>query len=287
MPRHLVFRFDVDTHRCLSRGTPSLRDLADEFDVRFTFFVNMGRAVSRHRTLLAAGQHLFSKRAVEQPVQHLSSLRKLGAADTIRVIAGNPMVGAAQTAELKRLRDAGHEIGLHGGRNHRQWQDYARRWDQATVSAELAWGLAVLRRVIDVPVGFASPAWQQPDGLGVAAREAGIAYLADEHGNDTDGVNVTQGIPSVATNILGEPGGVGFLEWHRARRSDDETILRDFAHRLDRITNIAVMYDHPFWAGVEDLAMTAKLLREAQSQGVEVVTLRQAVDVAISNETVG
>lgn len=284
MPRHLVFRFDVDTHRCLTRGTPALRALADELDVRFTFFVNMGRAVSRRSTVLAACKRPFRNQSGEH-VQHLSSLRKLGIVDTIRVVAANPKVGAAQHDELRRLRDAGHELGLHGGRNHRQWQDSANRWDQATVSAELAWGLNALGHVIDAPVGFASPTWQQPDNFAGLARAAGIAYLADEHGHNTDGVAMTKGIRSVATNILGEPGGVGFLEWHRARASDDQIIMRDFCSRLEQITDIAVMYDHPFWAGIDDLAMTAKLLRAAQSQGIEVVTLAQAVDAALPYET--
>lgn len=34
----LVFRFDVDTHKCIRDGVPNLLEISDEMDVPFTFF---------------------------------------------------------------------------------------------------------------------------------------------------------------------------------------------------------------------------------------------------------
>lgn len=276
MARQLVFRFDVDTHRCLTKGTPALRAIAARHGVPFTFFVNMGRATSRRRVLNALARPGKTAGNVTS-VRHLGSLRKLGFIDTARIILMNPYVGSAHRDELERIRAAGHELGLHGGRNHREWQDFAAQWSEAEVAAELVWGMNTLRHVVAEPIGFASPTWAHSRHLTSLAATHQISYLADDHGQDRDGVRRINGTVSVATNILGEPGGVGYLEWHRAQHHNDQAILTDFHRRLDTIEDLAVMYDHPFWAGVADRTLTEMLVASARKAGIEIVTLHDAV----------
>ena len=43
----LAFRFDIDTHKCIRDDVPNLLEISEERDVKFTFFLNSGRAISR------------------------------------------------------------------------------------------------------------------------------------------------------------------------------------------------------------------------------------------------
>ena len=54
------FRFDADTHVCVSVGIPRLVELGNRLGARFTFFVNMGRAFDPGLTLLKASHRLFT-----------------------------------------------------------------------------------------------------------------------------------------------------------------------------------------------------------------------------------
>jgi len=65
----ISIRFDIDSVRCLIEEVPRLLNLADNHNVKFTFFVNMGRAI-----WLPA--HI--KRRNETNVKALSAYKKLG-----------------------------------------------------------------------------------------------------------------------------------------------------------------------------------------------------------------
>ncbi|HSK22906.1 MAG TPA: polysaccharide deacetylase family protein [Egicoccus sp.] len=278
MARRLSFRFDVDSHRCLGDGTRALTEVAARYGVAFTFFVHMGRATDRGRT----ARSVLFRRDAGNEVHRLSTRRKLGTAGLLRLAVTNPRVGAEGGDEIRRLVAAGHEIGLHGGRNHRSWQDAADRWDHRRLTAEIGWGLAHLHAAgVEVPVGFSSPAWTTSPAVARVASDLGIAYLADRHGTAIEGVTRDTGpLPDVATNVLGEPGGVGYLEWGRAQGWSDTEILDDFARRLDAVDDLAVVYDHPFWAGVHDADLVGRMLDVATRQDIEILPLVAAVDVA-------
>ncbi|MBS3940229.1 MAG: polysaccharide deacetylase family protein [Actinobacteria bacterium] len=274
MAHRLVFRFDVDSHRCLGEGTRALSMVAARHDVAFTFFVHMGRATDRGRL----ARSVVLRRVTGNDVHRLSTRRKLGTAGLLRLAVTNPLVGAADGEEIRRLVAAGHEVGLHGGRNHRSWQESADRWDHRRLTAEIGWGLARLRAAgVDAPDGFASPAWTTSSAVATVAADFGFSYLADRHGTVADVFDLGGPLPEVSTNLLGEPGGVGYLEWCRAKGWSDRQLLDDFACRLHAIDDLAVVYDHPFWAGVHDADLVDRMLGIASRQGVEVLTLGAAV----------
>ncbi|MEX2487851.1 MAG: polysaccharide deacetylase family protein [Nitriliruptoraceae bacterium] len=275
MAQRVCFRFDVDTHRCLGAASDALAAVAAEFAVSFTFFVHMGRATER---VAALGDWRYT--ATDAAAPSLDPYVKLGRAGVARIVLGNPRIGARRRSAIARLRDAGHEIGLHGGRNHGAWQRHAERWDVARLAEELDWGRAALARAgVPQPAGFASPAWVQPEGLPEIAAAAGFRYLADRHGHDLDAVDTSGVLPDVATTILGEPGGVGYLEWMRALGHDEDVIVADFRRRVLESADPAVVYDHPVWAGRHDLPLVRRLVRVVLDEGLSVVTLREAAGV--------
>lgn len=44
--KRFVFRFDIDTHKCIRDGVPNLLAIFKEYNVPCTFFLNTGKSVS-------------------------------------------------------------------------------------------------------------------------------------------------------------------------------------------------------------------------------------------------
>lgn len=278
MDRYLCLRFDVDTHRCIRTGVPNLLDLAARIGARFTFFVNMGRAVSRTRALrrLVRGARRTPATAAKLPARV-----KLGPWDALVAALLNPRVGAGSPGVLDDALAGGHEIGLHGGTNHAAWQAAAPDWSRAHLEEEIS---SALGRLVAVtgrdPRGFASPGWTSPEGLPLLLEELGFRYVADAHGPRHPALSRPDGcrrLLSVRTNLCGEPGGVAYLEHLRARGLDDRAIREDFRGRLRSAGRLAVLYDHPYFAGIRELALLEELVAVAAEEGFRLVRLGEAI----------
>ena len=106
MSKLFCFRFDVDTHRCIRHGMPALSTLARRLDAPFTFFVNMGRAVSRSAAL---GSLISASvpSAVPDAAKY-SARTKLGWRGYLEAAILNPKVGGAAHDVIRQAHGAGH-----------------------------------------------------------------------------------------------------------------------------------------------------------------------------------
>ncbi|MFW5947287.1 MAG: polysaccharide deacetylase family protein [Gemmatimonadota bacterium] len=285
MARYFCFRFDVDTHRCIRRGVPNLLDLAATLDAPFTFFVNMGRAVSRKR---AVRKLLDGGTPGTGTAARLPPLLKLGVRDAIVAGSLNPMVGAGSPRVLRETLGAGHEIGLHGGYNHAIWQAEAHTWPAERIRNEIADALHALTAITGhQPRGFASPGWNTSPHLTRILPQLGFDYLADRHGpDDRPGMEALapNGFVSVRTELSGEPGGVAYLEHLRARGLDDAAIRRTFRRHLASAGPLVVAYDHPYYAGIRELDLVRTLVHVAREEGFQVVRLDHGLDAVQRGE---
>ncbi len=277
MSKLFCFRFDVDTHRCIRDGMPALSALAGKLDVPFTFFVNMGRAVSRSAVL---GQLISESVPSSAPdAAKYSARTKLGWRGYLEAAILNPKVGGSAHEVIRQAHGAGHEIGLHGGRNHAVWQHEAGDWDQARLEAEVDAVLPALALLLgdDGPFGFASPGWTTSALLPSVLAERGFRYVADLHGPEPDTTPELARAPSpvevVRPQLTGEPGGVAYVEHLRASGLDDVAMLRRFEADLYRAGPTVVVYDHPYYAGVRELPMVERMVAIARGAGYEVVPL--------------
>lgn len=271
MSRMLSIRFDVDTHRCVREGMPALSALGDRLDAPFTFFVNMGRAVSRRVSLSAVG----SPRTGAGPTAaKLSARDKLGSRAWLAAALLNPRVGAAAPDVLRGARNAGHEIGLHGGRNHARWQRSAHLWSADRLGEELDAVLPGLRDALGDGgvVGFASPGWTTNPALEDVLAARGFEYVADRHGpghqEPADGP-----LAFVRTQLTAEPGGVAYLEHLRAVGLDDDAIVRRFEADLLAAGDRVALYDHPYHAGVREVGTLARMIGVARDLGYRIVPM--------------
>lgn len=269
------FRFDVDTPRCIATGVPNLLELASRKAVKFTFFVNMGRAVA-YRNLLRKGRGREAG-----VVSKLTSVEKLGLAESLKIALFNPLVGAAQRGLINDAINAGHEVGLHGGKNHATWQYGAHSWSTARIHEEIAWGKKALEDISGSPVrAFSSPGWNGGPAINTMLSRLSFRYSADLHGDDYDTIQTcaVSRLAQISTNMSGEPGGVGFLEWLTASGMDTKTSLDYLDARLERQRFASILYDHPCYAGIHKLELLAALIDRVRQRGYEITTMSDVLE---------
>lgn len=274
------FRFDADTHACVSQGMPRLVELGDRLGARFTFFVNMGRAFDPRVTARKALGRVFRGRERHASASSLSAAYKLGWRESLRAAVFNPRAGRSDPAALRGAARSGHEVGLHGGRNHAGWERLAHTWDEDRLHQEVQTGRRWLEESgIEAGVtAFASPAWNSPAGLRRVLPACGFHVLADTYDGTREDVAVIGGhLLSVPTNVTAVPGSsAGYLEAMHQRGWDARQIARDFRRQLTRKEHLAVVYDHPFFAGIHALDQVGELVRVALDEGFQVETVSAA-----------
>lgn len=272
--KYLCFRFDVDTHKCLEEGVPNIIRLGRKYGAKFTFFVNCGRAIDRRSQL----RGLFSNNKKDKVVM-LSALEKLGAKEFLYLTFFNPVISQNQK-KIKLIYSEGHEVGLHGGTNHESWQKNAKRWKKEAVYKEILWGLERLKDInpsgkID---GFSSPAWATPKNLLSILNQLGFKYFADRHSDKGyQLIKKRDGVADVPTTIVGEPGGVGYVEHCVAKKMSDREIIEDFRKKLSTGQKIAVVYDHPYFIGVQKKELLEQLIKTGKKCGYSIRPLGELI----------
>jgi peptidoglycan/xylan/chitin deacetylase (PgdA/CDA1 family) len=272
--KYFCFRFDVDTHKCLHEGVPQLLNLARDLGVKFTFFVNFGQAVNRISYINA----VIKKRQGLAGTKSLSALTKLGIKDYLFISLFNPFIGNRYPSILKKIVRNGHEIGLHGGKNHETWSRYARTWGVEKIRSELVWGKQQIKRISNKEpfCGFASPSWNGSEKINNILRELNFTYVADTHSNHPiEKVSTKKGLKYIPTNITGEPEGVGYIEYCRAAQMSDAEILSDFQNKLKVRKRLATVYDHPYYVGIQELNLVKSMIQIAKAMGYKIVTMRE------------
>ena len=78
------------------------------------------------------------------------------------------------------------------------------------------------------------------------------------------------------TNITAEPGRAGYLETTRLRGWSTEQVVRDFRSQISAQSKLAVVYDHPFFAGIQALEQVGELVQVAREAGFCVETISEA-----------
>lgn len=282
MTKYLCIRFDVDTPVCINPGMAQLFDLSSKLDARFTFFVNMGRSISW------SAYRQKKKNLIVLPVSEkkkLSAVEKLGLMGLARTTLLNPKVGSSHGKILKIAESNGHEIGLHGGRNHSLWHHTAQTWSKDRIEEEVSWGMNELKKVgIKNIRSFASPGWNSPKALTDILASNGFDYLCDEHGAEGDFVFINRSNDSlrhVVTNIVGK-GGVGYFEETAVLCPSIKEARTRFDQDLNAVGNFAMTYDHPCFAGRNGLELLQAFIEIAKDHSFQLVTVSEAAEAFLN-----
>lgn len=273
--KYLCFRFDVDTHKCIRDGVPNLLKLAKQLDVKFTFFINVGQAVDWFQFLKNT-----TDKSSRSNIKCLSAITKLGLKDYLIISLFNPIIGINFAEKIKSISQQKHEIGLHGGKNHQTWFNNAKSWSTAKITEEIFWARNTLNNINprEQLIGFASPGWNGSDKINGILHKLGFLYVSDTHTDKPfEKIVRSKGLSKIPTNIAGEPGGVGYLEYCRALKMSDSQILLDFKEKLDTRKKLAVVYDHPYYTGTKEIILLKKMIRLAKDMRISIITMKESL----------
>jgi peptidoglycan/xylan/chitin deacetylase (PgdA/CDA1 family) len=156
---------------------PALLDLLAGAGARATFFVTLGPD--------ASGLALLK---LLRPGFAWKMLRTRAAATYgwatafYGTLLPSPLVGSGMPDLLRRIRDAGHEVGAHGW-DHRRWQDRLPRYPAARLRGEFARMVDAYAGIFGAPPrSFAAPAWMVTGDLLVLEAESRLDYASDARG---------------------------------------------------------------------------------------------------------
>jgi peptidoglycan/xylan/chitin deacetylase (PgdA/CDA1 family) len=173
----LCLRVDVCTYRGLRDGVPGVLGVLKAAKARATFYVTFGPDASG----LALLKLLNPKFALKMLRTKAASTYGWATA-FYGTLLPSPLVGAGLPDTLKRIRDEGHEVGVHGW-DHRRWQDKLATYASEKLRDEFAKMIDAYRAILGAaPASFAAPAWLLSSDLFDFEQEAGLSFASDTRG---------------------------------------------------------------------------------------------------------
>jgi peptidoglycan/xylan/chitin deacetylase (PgdA/CDA1 family) len=174
---HIGLKVDVDTLRGTREGVPRLAALLKKHGMDATFYFSVGpdhtgRALRR----------VFRK-GFAQKVARTSVLKHYGLKTLMYgVLLPGPDIGRAGAAEMRAVRDAGFEVGLHTY-DHVRWQDGVASATPAWTRVEFEKGLRAFERVFGhPPESHAAAGWQINQAGLALERDHRLKYASDTRG---------------------------------------------------------------------------------------------------------
>jgi len=176
-------RIDVDTHEGMRDGIPRLLDLLDSQGggrggVKATFYVAMGPDNSGRAVFGALFRKGFLRKMFRTKAVSTYGWRTILSGT---LLPARP-IGSSRPDLMKRIVDAGHELGPHSW-DHRRWQDKLDRLSAEAVRGDFALAVEALHKATggDV-VTSAAPAWLTNAESLVFQEKFGLRFASDCRG---------------------------------------------------------------------------------------------------------
>jgi undecaprenyl phosphate-alpha-L-ara4FN deformylase len=177
MAIRLALKIDVDTDRGTREGVPNLVADCQEFSAPACFLFSLGpdqtgRAITR---VFRPG---FFKKVSRTSVVELYGIRTL----LNGTLLPAPHIGRRNAGVMRRVRDAGFEVGIHCY-NHYRWQDYVQKMSLAAIREEFLAARVEFFRIFGGEARTAGAAgWQSNARSREIYDEANLLYASDTRG---------------------------------------------------------------------------------------------------------
>ena len=174
----IALKVDVDTLRGTREGVPRLLRLLDRHALRATFLFSLGPDHTGWALRRVFRPGFLTKVSRTSVTRHYG-LRTL----MYGVLLPAPDIGRVAAAEMRAVRDAGHECGIHAW-DHVVWQDQVRRRDEAWTRLQMqrAWERYV--QVFGEPPATHGAAGWQTNAAALQQIDAwGLAHASDGRGH--------------------------------------------------------------------------------------------------------
>jgi undecaprenyl phosphate-alpha-L-ara4FN deformylase len=174
---HIGLKVDVDTLRGTREGVPRLAALLTKHGMDATFYFSVGPDHTGR-----AMRRVFRK-GFAQKVARTSVLKHYGLKTLMYgVLLPGPDIGEKGAPEMRSVRDAGFEVGLHTY-DHVRWQDTVAHATPEWTRVEFARGMQAFERVFGCPPeSHAAAGWQINQTALELERDHGLKYASDTRG---------------------------------------------------------------------------------------------------------
>jgi undecaprenyl phosphate-alpha-L-ara4FN deformylase len=178
MPVRLALKVDADTDRGTRIGVAHLAADCAEAAVPACFLFSLGRDQTGRAISRVFRPGFFSK------VSRTSVVEIYGVRTLLNgTLLPAPHIGRRNEAEMRAVRSAGFEVGVHC-LNHYRWQDHLAGMDLEAVREEFAAARAEFTRVFGTEASTAgAPGWQSNERSRQVYDEAGLLYSSDTRGS--------------------------------------------------------------------------------------------------------
>lgn len=267
------FRWDIDHRACITDGLPRILATCEEFGVKNTFFVNMGRSTNLREWLSKGGLKGSKNKLQDMEAIHL--IKKIGWPRFILETLLSRPVGRSFIGRLESVAAAGHELGQHGGSDHVVWSRRFFELPETVIAQDVAEGHAEFSRLFGAPAGFTSPGFKSDQRVTRIVENLGFLYDGDAIGGNPHQPACDEGVIRhwrIPVTICG-PRTIPFLEWHGARNTPVSELMSDLGDRMDN-SNWVVLYGHPCYEGVND-GLLRDVFRAVIERGFRFVTHRE------------
>lgn len=170
-------KVDVDTLRGTREGVPALARLFERHGINATFLFSVGpdhtgRALRR---LLKPG---FIAKVLRTSVPSTYGLKTLA----YGTLLPGPHIGRRAGAEMRAVRGAGFEVGLHSW-DHVRWQDAVAHKNADWTRREWRSGIETYTEVFcEPPTCFGAAGWQINSAVPELEEAAGLQWASDSRG---------------------------------------------------------------------------------------------------------
>jgi peptidoglycan/xylan/chitin deacetylase (PgdA/CDA1 family) len=174
----LALKIDVDTYRGTRESAPRLARLLSRRNAPATFLFSVGpdhtgRALRR---VFTPG---FAAKVARTSVLEHYGWRTL----LYGTLLPGPHIGRSCAREMRGVRDAGFEVGLHAY-DHVKWQDFVAARDADWTMRELERGIAAFADVFgERPRVHGAAGWQMNAAAFAAEPRLGFEYASDTRGS--------------------------------------------------------------------------------------------------------
>ena len=173
----LALKVDVDTLRGTREGVPRLAEIFRQRGAAATFLFSVGPDHTGRALKRVFRRGFLSKVSRTSVVSHYGVRTLL-----YGTLLPGPMIGLSCSEELRAVRDAGFEVGLHTY-DHVKWQDNVAAADAAWTGREMRLGMDAFRAVFGVmPRVHGAAGWQMNDSAFEIELESGFSYASDTRG---------------------------------------------------------------------------------------------------------
>jgi peptidoglycan/xylan/chitin deacetylase (PgdA/CDA1 family) len=264
----LAIKIDVDTYRGTRDGVPRLLEALQARGAGATFLFSLGPDHTGRALRRVFRPGFLSKVKRTSVVEHYGVRTLL-----YGVLLPGPDIGRRCAAEMRAVRDAGFEVGVHCW-DHVRWQDHVALAQADWTEREMARAIERFEAIFqEMPSVWGAAGWQT-NRHAAFVEENYIRYASDTRGTGPflplwDGVRI--GCPQLPTTLptLDELVGLDGIE----ESSVAERLLKMTSDERDHVFTA-----HAELEGGKLLSAFDRLLDGWKAQGYELVSLKSLFD---------